>query len=258
MPTIVFKGKNRRPRWRASVTVHGVTQQKVFLNDSAKCKKEAIAWEEGTRYRLMANVLEATGGYVMLGAFTDIHLDDVKTHCVEKTYKEKKYALNRFLDFTGLQPEQTVAEIIPFARPFLIQHAAEFGGSSANKIRKNLGRVWEFGVEKFGDTWPNSRNPFLAVDKFPEDQKRRYVPPADDFWKVVRLASTQDKLLLLTYFTTAARRCELFKLQWSDVDYQNRRVRLGTRKKGGGLRNDWMPIPHSLCEGLKPWRVEQA
>ena len=56
---------------------------------AAKCKKEAIAWEEGTRYRLMANVLEATGGYVMLGAFTDIHLDDVKTHWSRKLTRRK-------------------------------------------------------------------------------------------------------------------------------------------------------------------------
>ena len=256
MPTIITK-RGIRP-YRASVTVCGNTRQKLFVDDSQKSFKKASAWEEGTRQQMIGEQIEASGAYVSIGAFTDFHLDDVGTHFAPKTYDEKKSALTRFFAFSGLKPEDSVDKMVPYARPFLIEHAEEYGGGSANKVRKNLSRAWNFGAEKLEEKWPNLRNPFLAVDPFPVDQERRYVPPAADFWKIVKFASRQDKLLLLLYYVTAARRSELFKATWADVDYENSRLCLGRSKRVGGLRYDWMPTPESLCRELKSWRAEQA
>jgi integrase len=256
MPCIILKRGVRR--WRGSVTVNGQPKQKLFPDDSSKSRNRAAAWEEGARKQMLGEQFEASGAYVSIGTFTDFHLDDVRTHCESKTFDEKKNALADFFDFSGLGPEDMVDKMVPYARPFLIERAEEYSGGSANKARKNLSRAWNFGVKTFEEKWPNSRNPFLSVDPFPEDQKKRYTPPSGDFWKVVNMATRQDRLLLLSYYFTAARRSELFRLNWSDIDYENLRVRLGTRKKGGGMRHDWMPIPLSLCEGLKSWRAEQV
>lgn len=256
MPTIITKRGIRR--YRASVTVCGNTRQKLFGDDSQKSFKKAAAWEEGTRQQMIGDQIEASGAYVSIGTFTDSHLNDAKTHCVKKTYDDKRRALTQFFEFSGLRPENLVDKIVPFARPFLVEHAEENGGGSANKARKNLSQAWNFGMYTFEEKWPNFRNPFLAVKPFPQDQNERYTPPAVDFWKVVQIASRQDQLLLLCYYMTAARRSELFKACWSAIDYENRMIRLGTRKKGGGLRYDWMPLPRALCEALKSWRVEQA
>jgi hypothetical protein len=57
-------------------------------------------------------------------------------------------------------------------------------------------------------------NPCL-VDKMPEERQPRYVPPEEDFWKVFEIAGGQDKVMLLAFLHSAARRGEIFRLDWS-------------------------------------------
>lgn len=69
------------------------------------------------------------------------------------------------------------------------------------------------------------------------------MPPEDDFWKVVEVAEGQDRVLLLAFLHTAARRGELYRLTWSDVDFGNQRLQLTTRKrKDGSLERDYIPM----------------
>ena len=91
----------------------------------------------------------------------------------------------------------------------------------------------------------------------PEERSPRYVPPKDDFWKVFNLTEGQDRIMLLTFLHLAARRSELFRLKWSDVDFENSRVRLWTRKrKGGALESDWLPMTDELNQALAGWKEE--
>jgi integrase len=85
-------------------------------------------------------------------------------------------------------------------------------------------------------------NPCL-VDKMPEERQPRYVPPEEDFWKVFEIAEGQDRVMLITLLHLAARRSEIFRLTWSDIDFGNNRVRLWTRKRTDGTYEyDWLPI----------------
>jgi integrase len=45
----------------------------------------------------------------------------------------------------------------------------------------------------------------------------------------------------------------LFTLKWSDVDLDGRRVRLWTRKRKGGLEQDWIPTTDELYGALSWW-----
>jgi integrase len=45
----------------------------------------------------------------------------------------------------------------------------------------------------------------------------------------------------------------LFTLKWSDVDLDGRRVRLWTRKRKGGLEQDWIPMTDELYGALSWW-----
>jgi integrase len=91
----------------------------------------------------------------------------------------------------------------------------------------------------------------VTVQKFPETLQPRYVPPIDDFWKVVAVAEGQDRVLLLAFLHTAARRGELYRLTWADIDFGTQRLELTTRKrKDGSLERDQIPMTDELCQAL--------
>jgi integrase len=88
----------------------------------------------------------------------------------------------------------------------------------------------------------------------PEQRQPRYVPPEEDFWKVYEKAEAQDKVMLLAFLYSAARRGEIFRLEWADVDFGNERVRLWTRKRiDGTFEYDWLPMTTELRKSLLWW-----
>jgi len=61
--------------------------------------------------------------------------------------------------------------------------------------------------------------------------------------------------MLLTFLHLGARRGEVFRLKWEDVDFENARVRLYTRKRrDGSLEYDWLPMTAGLSEALHWWK----
>jgi integrase len=165
-----------------------------------------------------------------------------------KTYSEKRGVMKRCIAAFG--PDVLVGALKPgMALTYLQRQFQERSGHAANKERKNLIAAWNHGV-RFIEGFPPT-NPFLAVPKFPEESHRRYMPSVDDFWKVVGVSQGQDRVLLLTFLHTAARRGEVYRLQWSDVDFDRQRIRLTTRKRrDGSLEADWIPMGDELCNGL--------
>jgi len=90
--------------------------------------------------------------------------------------------------------------------------------------------------------------------KMPEVRNPRYVPPAEDFWKVYDLTEGQDRVMLLTFLHTAGRRGEIFRLTVADLDFENNRIRLSTKKRtGGNLEYDWLPMTAELKRELSWW-----
>jgi integrase len=67
----------------------------------------------------------------------------------------------------------------------------------------------------------------------------------------VRCCRRQDKVMLLAYLHLAARRAELFRLRWEDIDFGKDEIRLTTRKRSGGsLEEDWLPMLDELHVAL--------
>ena len=65
------------------------------------------------------------------------------------------------------------------------------------------------------------------------------------------VAEGQNKVMLLTLLHTAARRGELYRLQWKDVDFSRKRIQLGTKKRqDGSMEYEWLPMTDELFDVL--------
>lgn len=252
MPSIIMK--RGKLRYRASVTVQKVTRQKIFQDNSQKSKREAYLWEEEAKRKLETELSQTNTVYLTVGEWVNQYLEEGEQRFSKVTFEEKKSVFRRFFNESGLAKDSRIEDInLTICRNFLIKQNRERSGYAANKDRKNLGTAWKWGFD-YLEGWPKGLNPVLAIKKFPEKRKPRYVPPENDFWKVFELTSGQDKTMLLTFLNLGARRNEVFNLLLSDLDFDNNRIRLWTQKREGGNQEcDWLPMTSELKRGLLVW-----
>ena len=67
-------------------------------------------------------------------------------------------------------------------------------------------------------------------------------------------ASFQEKVMLTVAIYKGARRGEIFRLTWEDVDFASNRIRLWTRKREGGSNEfNFLPMSEQLRSFLRLW-----
>lgn len=152
--------------------------------------------------------------------------------------------------FKVVKPEQHPRCLKPATVLSYITEQAEVrSGYAANKDRKNLVAAWNWGMKYMERPLPGP-NPCI-VERMSEVRHPRYIPREQDFWKIYDVAEGQDKVMLLAFLHLAARRGEIFRLTWPDVDFGNSRIRLGTRKRrDGNFEYDWLPMTDELFSTL--------
>ena len=172
----------------------------------------------------------------------------------DSTFGAKARAFRR-LD--GYFPDNTPVRKIskPAVLAMLQRVAQENSGGVANVMNKQLRCGWNWGEQYFA--LPGT-NPFHRQPKFAADERPRYVPPVSDFSAVLDAAETlMDRAMLVLALHTAARRGEIFRLRWADVDFGRKLIQLGTRKRaGGGMQYDWIPMSDALGGILSEYRRE--
>lgn len=229
-------------KYRATKMINGTRRTKTF-----KTKAEAKKWEARQSEESWSAEQQALASTSLL-EWSVKYLEYSKDRHSEKTYIEEKLpAFNRL--FGAVDPQGRVDEFsVGDAFRMLEKQSKERSGNAANKDRKNLAAAWAWGA-KYMDL-PKD-NPFQAVDRFPATQKPRYVPPEKDFWSIYDVAEGEDKVLLLAFLHTGARRKEMLSLRWDDLDLDNGKIRLWTRKRyGGSLEYDWIPLTKRLAAAL--------
>lgn len=240
------------PQWKKDRRGKKVPYGRVKTAGREKTKK-CKTWEEAQRWEIdqkdKARKLEQLirTDCLTLHKLLSDYLTNVKPKVTVKTYNEKRLAVKRMLQ--DIPPETPVEQVsYGMVEDHLDRVHAEVSGHRANKSRKNIVRAYNWGIRRRIVPAPN---PWM-VEKYPEDEQPRYIPPEDDFWKVVYIAKGQEKRALLTCLYTAGRMNEVFGLRPADIDWSNERVRLWTRKrKGGGWDQDWIPMVNELALVLK-------
>jgi len=232
----------RGHNWVAEVRKNSKRKQALFGT-----KTEALDWEAVWRKKPPEDWEEpvmTTESFLI--EWANDYLTYAKARFTAKTYDEKRFIFKR--SFKVINPKLPVSELTARqALSFLQKQAEARSGYAANKERKNLLAAWNWGIKYMALP---SLNPFL-VDKFPEKRQARYIPSKRDFWKVYDVTEGQDKVMFLAYLQLAARRSEIFRLQWEDVDFGESQLRITTRKRQGGhLEEDWLPMLDELYAAL--------
>lgn len=252
MPTFAMKRGTKC--WRGQIKQNGRIVASKWFGSTKKDQRQAILWEEETRKELKRNKgnQKTRMASLTIHEWATAYLNESKRRFVRKTYLEKRDTYKRL--FRNLPPNTAVEEITPGTALAHLQHEYdERSGYAANKDRKNLASAWSWG-RKYLSLFPEKANPFLAVEKFPEKRKPRYVPPEDDFWTVLEHASGQDRVMLMAFLHLGARRGEIFRLKWQDVDFPKGTVCLATRKtKDGSWKRSFIPMSDELRKELVWW-----
>lgn len=235
------KKTGSRVRWVGRVQKNGQIRQQVF-----DTKSEAKAWEAAEKATTWETEQPETKT-ATVSEWVNEYLDFSKERYSAKTYEEKRGAFMRLLGVVS--PKDEAGAITIHQCLLCLKARAKTSGYAANKDRKNLAAAWVYGISFMGLP---EKNPFKLVPRFGEERQEKYVPPEEDFWKVYQVAETeQDKVFLLTLLHTAARKGEILRLKWSDVDFHESRIRLWTRKRrDGNLESDWIPMTEQLRNAL--------
>ena len=236
-------------KWKAQVRKKiGETEHRK--EKSFDSKKEALEWEAEMR-RKPVEEWKGKTDTVCLADWAQAYLDFAEAQFSPKTYEEKKSLFRCF--FKEVDPALSVEELNkPKVLAYITKQEKKRSGNAANKDRKNLVAAWNWGIE-YLDPPLSQPNPCL-VKRMPEVRHPRYIPPEKDFWQVYEVAQGQDRIMLLTFLHLAPRRGECFRLMIPDLDFDNERVRLWTRKReDGNFECDWLPMTKELNDALLWW-----
>lgn len=164
-----------------------------------------------------------------------------------KTWKYKCYVFRSFIAFTGNLPLDRLS--LPVIESYL---QTRHSNINANRHRKDLCALlrWAF-KRRF-----ILSDPCAFLEKLPEPRFVRVIPTPEEMAKIFLAAGAHRPFLLVLYHTLG-RLDEILRLRWEDVNFEERTVKLWTRKrKDGSWQGDILPMNQVLETTLKAlWRA---
>lgn len=159
----------------------------------------------------------------------NLRLDEVRQRLSHEHYMDTLYHARRWADrWSGLTCSEITIELITKLR----DERSTISNQTANKELRYLRSLFNWGIKK-GFV---SDNPAMRVEMMRVEQRKVYVPSADDIQRVFAVASLQQQDYLWCLQDTFARSREINNLQWKDIDFKNKTVTLYTRKKKYGTK----------------------
>lgn len=238
-----YKDKARKMNpWRATVTVNGQRFTQCF-----QTKQEAKNWENETKKSVKKRLKKQQTGMDLL-TLCNKYLD-YSVKFSKETYNFKKMVYQRFIAYMG--PDTYIDEITTeHVEKYLYLQRETRTAYATNKDRKELNALWNKGMKTYGVQY----NPVEKTEKFPHHRTPPYCPPVKDVLRILAVATRKEKVLLDCYLHTGARKSEIFKLKWNDVDLLKRTIRIGTMKThGGSMKYRLLDLSDELFESLSWW-----
>ncbi len=234
----VWKSKNKKA-WTAKFKYQG----RQFKKEGFQSRVKALAWEVQKREELQ----KPHQIHLTFSQVASKYLSFCQMRMMKNTYRQKAFVYRSFLTFlhNDLLIEQLTKEDF---HNYLDYRSKIDGNCASNRALKDLKALFNWGMKQeilF-------RNPCINIDKLPELVSERYVPPVEDVQKVLAVAVEDDFDLLMVLYHTAGRISEIFRLTWSDINFDQRFILLKTRKRRGGeLVTDKLPLTDMLFDVLQ-------
>ena len=209
-----------------------LNSERVRAKGFFKYKDEARQWVKDEKASLKSQKRSSSQDReidLSFWALTQKYLADCKINYDKKTVGEKKYCLERFYKTVG---DVKITDINPpIVLDFINKRAKRQSNNAANKDRKNLKAFYGWILEMYGIM----HDPTAPIKKKPHEKQPRRLIPIQDILKVMLVAKGHDRALIGTYWHTGARKGEVLRWTWDDdINFEERWVRLGTRKSKTG------------------------
>ncbi len=106
MPSLI--SKRGQERYRASVTVKGISRQKLFPDKTKKSYRQAVVWENETRKALTEEISRTRSQSLRIGNWANEYLEDSRNRFVKQTFDEKRSVFKHFFKQSGIKPETVI------------------------------------------------------------------------------------------------------------------------------------------------------
>ena len=226
-------------KWRGKVTHQG--QRYTKIKDT---KTAAIEWEVQKKKELKIPEKPLPSKLDLL-SFCSEYLIHAKKFNI-KTYQEKSGLCKRLLQNWG--KDINVCEITPrMAQQYLDKQFSTRSGNAANKDRKNLKRLFNWGIE----LEIIYHNPVSKIEIYPHQRKPTYTPPVEDVLRLLAVTTRSERNFLDCILQTGARKSEIFHLTWDDINLKAKTIRLWNMKgKGGTMKERTLAMSDELYNSL--------
>lgn len=230
-----------RGKYRTSVHING----KRLPSRSFETKREAKEYEAELRKQYRKGLQD-----MALGDLIVKYLDYSEIQFMPETYKAKLGVMHRLLK--SINKDVSVSEI---TRAMVFEHLTDLAKkvrpSKANEDKKQINAMFNWALQIYDIQY----NPVAGIKKFKAEGKDLYTPPEEDVLKVLEVAEGEERVFLDCYLFTGAREQEINRLRWKDIDFEQKRICLWSRKtKSKNLEPQWIDLADKLSDSLMWWQ----
>jgi integrase len=237
----VWKSKSRG--WWVAKFQH---QGERYKKEGFTTRRAAVLWEAKKRQEVNARPPKEIP-MVSFQELATAYLDDIRPRMQLNTVRQKAFVYRSFIASLGADVPVAIITTKQIS-DYLNTRAVEDGSKTANRDLRDLKALYNWGLRQ---EVIEGRNPCNPIEKYPEEPYRPYVPAPEDIDKVRMAATADERGFLDVIYHLLARRSEVVRLTWEDVNLEERWVRLYTRKRRGGeLQADYLPMNDTLHQVL--------
>jgi integrase len=215
--------RHKSGKWAYDFVCNG----RRYFDYGYRLKSDAATAEAEHRKQLRAPY-KMPPGMIDFGTLCNAYLDYCEGFNSPRAYDNKKSVIARQFKKWADMPASAITQAM------IEEHMIERKEKSAGTA--NQDRKWLHGIF----SWAQARgyveyNPVAKVRRVPEGRRKPvYIPPDADIEAVLREANPQRRDMIVLQQHLIARGHEISRLQWDDVDIDNRQVRIWSSKSAGG------------------------